>query len=503
MLNLKKNFLFISSNVLFFLTILLTYIDLSKFTLYDAVYLYQFSYTTYAIIIFFLISLFLLLLKEAGDKYKIFNIFSYYLILSSGVYVINFPIMDEFILIASSFFFLTHILMNKYFVYDKKNIIFLLILFILFFQSILGLIYDSRSIRYLVIYPCLILTFIYFSNLTEVDEKKQKNFIEYIFYGILVYVIYQFFFWYLKFYHFEMRFLEQKFIGDMQPSYSKSASGHFDFVHIFSGYLILYFSLKSRSYFRILILFFSIFAYWIFADARSSLFVLCSLLGFYFLHLNNLKKIIFILLILLIFFQKNFFNNPINKYLDRFEISVTSEIKDYLNPKKGTTKSIPMHQKEDGTYFYEIRDLPTFRDFGRLSYVLGGIYSIQYVPHKIFFGCGFYGYHDCVEEGRKEVHEKFSVPLKDEKRGFESRKLRPPAAGTILVENGLLILIILTVLCLKFFINTLLFKTKATSLFLYLFFTIFIWTIFSNILDIIFIYLFFISIFRKYLFYKI
>ena len=54
-INVSK-FLFISSNILYFFTILLTYLDLSKFNLSDAVNPTQFSLITYVVIIFFLVS---------------------------------------------------------------------------------------------------------------------------------------------------------------------------------------------------------------------------------------------------------------------------------------------------------------------------------------------------------------------------------------------------------------------------------------------------------------
>ena len=45
---------------------------------------------------------FFLYYVNISNKYKVFNVFVYYLILSSGIYVVNFPLMDELILIISS-----------------------------------------------------------------------------------------------------------------------------------------------------------------------------------------------------------------------------------------------------------------------------------------------------------------------------------------------------------------------------------------------------------------
>ena len=70
MLRINKS-LFISSNIFYFLAILFTYLDLRQFNIATTVYPNQFSFTTYAIIFFFLINLFLLYINEAGNKFKL------------------------------------------------------------------------------------------------------------------------------------------------------------------------------------------------------------------------------------------------------------------------------------------------------------------------------------------------------------------------------------------------------------------------------------------------
>ena len=503
----SNRFLFFLSNIFYFLAILFTYIDLRKLSIVEDVYPSQFSYITYTIIIFFLINLFLLLNYESKNKFEVFNIFFYYLILSSGVYVINFPLMDELILITSSIFFLIHLIYCKKISYQSNYTFFILILFILFIQSIIGLLFDLRSVRYLFIFLSLIITFFYFSDLKdqEIDDIKHKIFFNYLFYGIIIYVTYQILFWFLKFYIFEMKFDEQRFIGNMQPSYAKSSSGHFDAIHILSGYMILYFSINSDSLVKKTLLFISIIAFWILADARSSLFLAVSILFFYFLILESKKKYFFILFLLLIVIQKNYFDNKFNTYLQRAENSIYR----LVNIEKGTKVKAPVYKLKDGSYLFDETISSSYGDFGRLSFILISLKSIKY-DFKVILGCGFYNYYYCAKDAIIEVHEQFNVPIKDNNKGFGNRPIRPTAAGTILVENGFFIILVGMI----YYINSLFknfyvargkvtLKSKSTIISLYFFFTIMCWAIFSNLMDIIFFYLFLMPIFRKYIFYKI
>jgi hypothetical protein len=503
MLRKKKNSLiFFLSNILFFLTILFTYLDLSKYNIADTILPNEFSLKTYFIIILFLITLFTLI-NKTKDKFKIFCIFVYYLILSSGVYVLNFPIMDELILITSSFYFFISLSKKKIFL-QKNQLLFFIILLILFIQSIVGLFSDIRSARYIFIFLSLLITYIYFSDLDVINDNDHKIFFSYIFSSVILYLIYQFFFWYLKFYIFEMKFPEQTFIGDMQPAFAKSASGHMDAILFLSGYLILFFSINSNSVWKIVTLFISIFLFSIFSDARSSLFILFLTIFFYFFTLKNFKKIFFIFLILLIFIQKDF-DNPLNKYL----FSEGKTIEEIVNIQTGSKISTPVYQTDQGGYFYEAAERPVYGDFGRLSFVLAGLTTILDKPIQIFFGCGFYNYYNCAEESLIYIHEKFNVKYdkKFSKFGNQSQ-IRPTAAGTILVENGWLVILILSIVYLDFLIKNIFrknnkCKTKKILISLYLVVGFISWSIISSLLDIIFFYLFLLPIFRKILFYKI
>lgn len=505
MLTLKTSkTLFIFSNILYFCSILFTYLDLKKFKIENTVYPNQFSPMTYTIILMFLINLFFLYICVSKDKFKIFNIFVYYLVLSAGVYVLNFPMMDELILISSSIFFSIQFISNKKILFYRYTLLPLTILIILFIQSIMGLLHDFRSVRYIFIFLSLIISFLYFSDLQEIDNKKHIMFIRYIFYAIVIYMLYQFFFWFLKFYVFEMRFPEQKFIGDMQPSFAKSSSGHFDAIHIFSGYLILYFSNKAGFTFKSIILFSLILVSWVLADARSSLFLICSVGLFYFLYLNFKRKIVFIFFLTVLIFQSTYFNNSFNFYIEKVK-NITTNILDF---KQGTEKKIPLYKLESGEFYYKETVRSAYPDFGRLSYALSAINSINYSFDKIIFGCGFYGFYYCADKAIKDIYDKYDIPLEVNAGGFAKKKIRPPAFGTIFVENGL----ILIFLGIFYYIRSLkknilvrrgilIYNTKIIFQ-IYFFFTIVSWTFFSNILDIICIYLFLFKIFRKFLFFK-
>lgn len=501
----KNNALFICSNILYFLTILFTYIDLQKYKIWDTVYPSQFSLITYVIVVLFLVSLFFLLNKVSNDQFKILNFFIYYLILSSGTYILNFPLMDELILITSSIFFLFVIFINRIYTLHKSYFFALLIFLILFIQSIIGFLYDLRSVRYFVIFLCLIIVTIYFSQPIKMNDEKHQIFLNYIFYAIILYVIYQFFFWFLKFYIFEMKFIEQKFIGNMQPSYAGSSSGHFDAIHILSGFLILYYSYKSEKLFKRVILFISIIFFWIMADARSSLFLLIIISFFYFLIIKKHVKFVFIIVFLLTILQANYFDNNFNKYLKKV-YNQTSRI---LNFQTGTSIKAGVYKMDDGGFFYDKKEHATYGDFGRLSYALSGIYSIK---HNVmtFFGCGFYSYHFCAKDALIEVYEKSDVPLNtDINRGLGNRPLRPPAAGTILVENGFLTVFIIILYYLRsvkrniFTVKQKSFDHSKIIISLYFFCIIVSWTAFSNLLDIVFFYMFLLPIFTRFLFYKL
>ena len=503
--SISNNLLFLLSNFFYFLTILFTYINLKEFEISERVYPNDFNFLTYSVLILFFLSLLLLYFKESKNKFKVFNIFIYYLILSSGVYVLNFPFMDELILISSSIFFLTYFFFSYRSSFNYKALFSFIIFTILLIQSIYGFLYDIRSIRYLAIFICLLITLIYFSSLKEIDDDKQKSFFEYIFYAIILYVIYQIFFWFLKFQIFEMKFTGQKFIGNMQPSYALSASGHFDSIHILSGFMILYYSIKSGYFLRSLALWISILSFWVLADARSSLFIFCSVSLFYFVIIDFKKKIVLITLLFLVFVQSFYFDNSFNNYFYRIK-NITLDI---IDIRQGSELKTPDYKLPDGDYFYKEKLVASYQDFGRLSFAVGAINSLKYNFFKIFFGCGFYGYYDCTYEARKDIFSAYDVPYDDKSEGFLNKKLRPPAFGTIFIENGLFLILAGLIYYLYFLKNKFIEKrnlaiknSKTIHLSIYLSLTIISWTIFSNIMDIIYIYLFMIPVFNKYLFYK-
>ena len=106
MIKIKKSeILFVLSNLLFFNAILFTYLDLKKYRFGDIILPHQFSFSTYLLIVLFLVNLLFIYFINRADKYKIFCIFVYYQVLSSGIFIINFPLMDELILHTSSLFF--------------------------------------------------------------------------------------------------------------------------------------------------------------------------------------------------------------------------------------------------------------------------------------------------------------------------------------------------------------------------------------------------------------
>ena len=82
-------------------------------------------------------------------------------------------------------------------------------------------------------------------------------------------------------------------------------------------------------------------------------------------------------------------------------------------------------------------------------------------------------------------------------------KIRPPAAGTIIVENGLIIILILMWLFISFVRSNINRNLNKTLLSFYIFSTLMVWAYFSNLLDIIFIYYFMMPFLYKSFFYKI
>lgn len=502
----KTKIIFLLSNLFFFLTILSTYLDLRSFKISDTILPTQFSFVTYSLIVIFLINLFFIYFINRKNVHVNFNIFVYYLIASSGLYVINFPIMDELVLIVSSSFFCLTFILKKKIPCHKTSIYFLVLLSILLIQSFIGLSHDLKSIRYIILYSSLIFSFLYFSHVIEIDENKQKTFFNYIFWGIIVYVFYNIFFWYLKFYIFEMKFGEQEFIGHMQPSFAKSSSGHFDAIHVLSSLIILYYTFRGEFFYRRLTLFIAMILFWILADSRSTLFLILSLILFYFLSIKSYKKIIFVMILSIIFSQKDYFDNYLNHRITGIQNAVTRS----LDFKKGTVEAGAALKLDYGEYFYKERIAPAYQDFGRFSYIIGGIYSMKYNFHKIFFGCGFYGYYVCAEKGLKEVYKDNNVPFVQSKKGMFGTKTRPPAAGTILIENGLFIILFGIIYYLNFikknihiYRNKFIIKYNQIIISLYLMSTITIFSIFSNLLDTVFFYLFLMPLFLKYIFSKL
>ena len=131
---------------------------------------------------------------------------------------------------------------------------------------------------------------------------------------------------------------------------------------------------------------------------------------------------------------------------------------------------------------------------------MSGLISYAHKPIQLI-GCGFYNYYYCAEEGLIYVSEKFNVNLSISKKGFLNSPIRPPAFGTIIVENGLLIIITLILYYIKFVNKNVFNKKKSQQVFIsfYFFIIIISWSMFSNLLDIVLFYLFFIPIFRRLL----
>lgn len=497
----KKNFLFISSNILFFLTILLTYFDLNKFSISDEVYLYEFSFLTYGTIVLFLINLIFLYIFEINDKNVILNFYFYYLLLSSGFYIINFPIMDELILITTAFTFLIFLTKEKTFKLDKKTYLILLIFVYIFFQSVIGIFHDLRSLRYVFISSSIIVTLVYFSNNGYESITENKNLINYMFLAIFFSIIYQIFFWILKFYVFEMKFADQTFIGHLQPSYSKSASGHVDAINIVSVFLFLYFSVKKIFLWKRFFLFFSVLSFWILSDARSSFFLFTTMLLFYFVLSRSHKKILLLLLIPVLFFFINIFDFSYIKKMNNRAINIFS---DFFDVESGMTEAPAFfYDKEKKTYYYQSRDKPKYGDLGRLAYVSSAISATEKNFIGILFGCGFYGYYKCAQDSLDDFYKDKNVTMTDSNRGFMGSKIRPPAAGTIIVENGLIIILILMWLFISFVRSNINRNLNKTLLSFYIFSTLMVWAYFSNLLDIIFIYYFMMPFLYKSFFYKI
>jgi hypothetical protein len=298
-----------------------------------------------------------------------------------------------------------------------------------------------------------------------------------------------------------MKFVGQQFIGHLQPSYSKSASGHVDAINIVSVFLFLYFSIKKIFFWKRFFLFFSVLSFWILSDARSSLFLFATMLLFYFIFSKSYKKILLILAIPLLIFFINIFDFSYVKKMNDRAMNIFSN---FFNVESGTIEASAFFYDEDtGEYFYKSRDKPKYGDLGRLAYVSSAIAASENNFIGILFGCGFYGYYKCAEESLDDFYKEKNVIRSESNRGFMGSKIRPPAAGTIIVENGLIVILILTWLFFNFVRRNINRNLDKTLLSIYILSTLLVWSYFSNLLDIIFIYYFITPFLYKSLFYKI
>jgi hypothetical protein len=297
-----------------------------------------------------------------------------------------------------------------------------------------------------------------------------------------------------------------EFIGGMQPAFAMSASGTVDALHILSGFIILYYVTKKIFFMRSFILFLSIVLFWILSDARSSLFIMLSLIFFYFLIKKLNKKVIFIIFFLFLMFQKDLYDSGLNTKL----INIQNVVVSFFNFEKGYEIRPAAIKLSDGEFYHKEKIGPVYDDFGRTTYFLAAIHFIEFDFIKFFFGCGFYKYYECAEKYLSKIYFDAGVPMPGENIGFLDKKIRPPAAGTIIVENGFLVILLACFYYLNFLKNRFYVSKekyfcnfKKILLSIYTFTTIISFMFFSNIMDIGLLYLFLLPLFNRYLFFKI
>jgi hypothetical protein len=479
--------IFFITNFFFFLTILFSYLVfkdskesivyldfLDNYPAHNIFTTLAFCFTT-----LFIVSLIYNFFINQKNKNLIFSIYFYFLLLSSGFYLINLPIIDELIMISSSFFFALK--KRDFAKYSYKDIIILLLFFLLLLQSIVGLIHSIKSIRYIVIFLSLIVSFIYFSSHDFINQKKEerreerKSFLNYIFYAVIVSYFFQFFFWYLKFYVLEFKEADQFFLGSLQPALINSAAGHMEAFQIMSVYLILYYTIISKYIFRRIILFFLLILMWKMADSRAALLlaIICSIFYFYIVSCK-IKFIIILFLILTFSIENNFLSSIpkiVYRVIDAQKVEAPLENSEYADPVYG--------------------------DINRFAYGFSPILKFNiHNNYYILYGCGFYGYYLCNQSNLLEVFDDFGVNYVL-KEGSLGTLIRPPALGTIIVENGLIL--IFTFLFIYFnFIFKNFFRNKIKIILSIFFFSIaLIWSFFTNLMDIVYFYYLLMPFFYK------
>ena len=467
--------IFFITNFLFFLIILFSYLYLKESIIPSYFSDFNPALNIFSALVFFFTTLFIVSLIynffiNQKNKNLIFSIYFYFLLLSSSFYLINLPIIDELIMISSTFFFFLK--KRDFAKYSYKDIIILLLFFVLLLQSIVGLIHDIKSIRYIFIFLSLIVSFIYFSGHDFINQEKEerreerKSFLNYIFYAVIVSYFFQFFFWYLKFYVLELKEANQLFIGSMQPALVNSAAGHLEAFQIMSVYLILYYTIISKYIFRRIIMFILLILMWKMADSRAALLLAIICFIFYFCIVSFKIKFILTLLFILTFSNENNLLYSIPKIVYR--------VADY--------------QKVEAPFENSEYADPVYGDINRFAYGYSPILKFNILNnYYILYGCGFYGYYLCNESNLIKVFDDFGVNY-EQKEGSLGSLIRPPALGTIIVENGLILIFTFFFIYFNFIFKNFCRNKIKIILSFFFFSTALMWSFFSNLMDIVYFY---------------
>jgi len=151
------------SLILLFVASFLTTYDLSFYEYGYPLPFYQFSKSTIAVVLVFLLCISLIFIKKEDD---FFLSLMFWLVLTSGLAILRFTILDEIILLIACIVIIIKSILKKNIKIKKKfnfsEILFLLFILIIFFQSIFGLFNSIKSLRFILIYFSIATLFFFF-----------------------------------------------------------------------------------------------------------------------------------------------------------------------------------------------------------------------------------------------------------------------------------------------------------------------------------------------------
>jgi hypothetical protein len=479
------------SLILLFVASFLTTYDLSFYEYGYPLPFYQFSKSTIAVVLVFLLCISLIFIKKEDD---FFLSLMFWLVLTSGLAILRFTILDEIILLIACIVIIIKSILKKNIKIKKKfnfsEILFLLFILIIFFQSIFGLFNSIKSLRFILIYFSIATLFFFFISNKKFSCNLEKI-VNICSNAVIIHYLITIFIWFINYYYLKTPI--GLFFGNM-TGIGFAGVGYIDAPGIIGIFCSLYilFEKTNLSIAKPVFIIFLIIITLTLADSRASLLLLfIFFLSLLFIIIFNFKKkkilyfviIIFIVTFSFIFIKQNFFKS--------LEIGYLEAALKTFDVKEGMTKM-----------GYLGKDVAaTANDTGRFLYLITSFNTIIEKPFVFIFGCGTYGFWPCSADIHVQTEILWNVNyLYSGGFNFDDNEMniRVTALPAIIIEHGFIIIFIIFIGIVKFLFYTMKITNNKNKNFSYLVINssliliLIFWSYFSYYQDVVYLYILFI-----------